>query len=250
MPLPTKNAAPLRENAQDIAYQQLREWIVEGPLEAGEVLRDLEIAELLGVSRTPVREALIRLAQEGLVEFARGRSTRVAQLRYERAPDLYRVGGELDGLAAELAAPHMHSDRIARMRDVLSQMAIESNMGKLKDLDEMFHGVYYECSGSEILVEHLEQINFELRRLERIAFRDATIRAEAYQEHTAIIDAFIDRDGLKARMAARENWMNSWQRIHQRIAIMLPAPQIAAAAVSGAQRGDQHAVEVLGGERR
>src|SRR5882757_400048 len=77
MPLPGTGRQPIRENAQDIAYDRLKEWIVNGPLEAGENIRDVEVASMLGVSRTPVREALIRLSQEGLVEIARGRSTRV-----------------------------------------------------------------------------------------------------------------------------------------------------------------------------
>lgn len=221
MPLPNKDRVLLRENAQDLAYQQLREWIVDGTLEAGEVVRDTEVAELLEVSRTPVREALIRLAQEGLIDFARGRATRVAPLRYERAPELYRVGAELDSVAAELAAPGIDAHHADQLHEVLRRMAAEADPSKLRSLDEEFHSVYYRCTGNSVLIEHLNQINFELARLERVAFHDAQIRAEAHHEHLAIIAALTSHDPQQARTAAWLNWMNSWERIHQRIATML-----------------------------
>ena len=234
MPLPNEERVSRRENAQDLAYQQLREWIVDGPLEAGEVVRDTEVAELLKVSRTPVREALIRLAQEGLVDFARGRATRVAPLRYERAPELYQVGAELDSLAADLATPHIGERHLEQMREILRRMAAETDLSRLRGMDEEFHGVYYECAGNSVLIDHLNQINFELARLERVAFRDAQIRAEAHREHLAIIDALADRDRERARLVAWQNWTNSWERIHSRIATMLTDRPVPAARQPGA----------------
>mgnify|MGYP001271787146 CR=1 FL=1 len=234
MPLPNKDRVSRRENAQDLAYQQLREWIVDGPLDAGEVVRDTEVAELLEVSRTPVREALIRLAQEGLIDFARGRGTRVAPLRYERAPELYQVGAELDGMAADLATPYIEEQHLEQMREVLRRMAAETDLSKLRGLDEEFHGVYYECAGNSVLIDHLTQINFELARLERVAFRDAQIRAEAHREHLAIIDALAGHDREQARLAAWLNWINSWERIHRRIATMLADRPVPAARQPGA----------------
>jgi DNA-binding GntR family transcriptional regulator len=217
MPLPTREDVRLRENAQDVAYEQIKGWIIDGPLEAGEVIRDVEVAQMLGVSRTPVREALIRLSQEGLVEFARGRSTRVAELEFARAPHLFSVGGELDGLAARYAAATLDATHLSRMRDLLAQMTAESEVARLQALDEQFHQVYYGASGNPVLVEVLEQINQELRRFERVAFRFPEIRAEAYDEHIAILQALAQRDGERASSAAVANWANSWARIHHRL---------------------------------
>lgn len=223
MPLPSRDRASTHENAQDVAYQQLREWIIDGPLEAGEAVRDVEIAQLLGVSRTPVREALIRLSQEGLIEFARGRGTRVAALRYERAPSLYRLGGELDGLAAELAAERLTDRELSEMRGILDQLAAERDPARLRLLDAELHGVYYRASGNQPLIEMMGQVQSELRRLENVAFQDAQIREEAHREHGAIIEALTARDAARAREAAKANWFNSWERIQARLSRMLAA---------------------------
>jgi DNA-binding GntR family transcriptional regulator len=211
LPLPTDRKVAALESARERAYQHLREWIIDGPLEAGEVVRDTQIAELLGVSRTPIREALIRLAQEGLVDLAHGR-TRVAQLHHDRAPQLYRVGAELDGLASELAATRVTEGQLTQMEDILRRMAIETDPSKLSRLDEEFHAVYYLAADNGVLAEHLEQINVELRRFERLAFKRTRFRAEAHTEHLAILEALKKQDSDLARKLALENWMKSWHR--------------------------------------
>jgi DNA-binding GntR family transcriptional regulator len=114
MPLPGPEAASSFANAQDLAYGAIRDWIFNGPLKPGEIIRDTDIANLLGISRTPVREAIIRLAQEGLIDVGKGRKTRVSIPDISRAPDLYRIGGTLDGLAAEWAMPKITQDDLRR----------------------------------------------------------------------------------------------------------------------------------------
>ena len=166
MPLPGRDRLPMRENAQDVAYLQLKDWIINGPLEAGETVRDVDVAEMLGVSRTPVREALIRLSQEGLIHIARGRSTRVAELAFDRAPHLYRVGGVLDAHAARCAIPLLTQRELDAMKAVLDEMETAQDVAQLQPLDEKFHDVYFEAAGNPVLRELMTQINQELRRLE------------------------------------------------------------------------------------
>src|SRR5262245_26705928 len=122
MPLPTTPDHRGSHRASDLAYEYLREWIVSGPLEPGEVVRDSEVAELLGVSRTPVREALIRLAHENLVTVARGRMTRVAPIDLERARHLFAIGGVLDSAAAAAAATEIDDDALDRLDELLEDM--------------------------------------------------------------------------------------------------------------------------------
>jgi DNA-binding GntR family transcriptional regulator len=213
MPLPSGDQAPTRANAQDIAYDHLKEWIVNGPLEPGENIRDVEVAAMLGVSRTPVREALIRLSQEGLVEIARGRSTQVAGLPFSRAVHLYNIGGVLDAYAAELGATRLDSDGLASMRKVLDEMAGLNDVAHVQMLDEQFHDQYYLAADNPVLTDFLEQVKVGLRRIERVAFRDAQIRSEAHLEHIEIMEALEARDPARARDAALRNWNNSWARI-------------------------------------
>src|SRR3954453_1417382 len=104
MPVPTKVIRLDRRPARHLVHEQFRAWIEEGVLEPGEVIRDAEIAEALGVSRTPVREALQMLERDGAVEMLPGRLTRVTALHPEDVALLYKPLAVLHGLAAELAA--------------------------------------------------------------------------------------------------------------------------------------------------
>src|SRR5579864_5094934 len=100
MPLPQCQTRLPRTLARDEAYEKLREWIIAGTLHPGETLRDQEIAERLGVSRTPVREALRRLDDEGFVETALNRWTRVAPLDLKKALEIYSVIEALEVFAS------------------------------------------------------------------------------------------------------------------------------------------------------
>jgi DNA-binding GntR family transcriptional regulator len=213
MTLPSSQAATTYLSAQEDAYQKLRTWIVHGPLQPGELLRDAEIAELLGVSRTPVREALIRLTQEGLVESARGRGTQVADLNLERAPHLYATGAVLDAYAAKAAAPLLTAEDLTALGDLLGEMERTTEPLELRTVDAQLHAIYYRRAGNLVLIELLRGIENELVRIERHAWGHQAVRLEAYEEHRTIIDALRERDGEAASRAAQRNWLRSWERI-------------------------------------
>ncbi|HEU5419311.1 MAG TPA: GntR family transcriptional regulator [Streptosporangiaceae bacterium] len=213
MPLPHTLPRPARVSARDTAYEQLRDWITLGPLEPGEPILDTEIAELLGMSRTPVREALLRLAQDGLVETFPGRQTRVAPLRLDRAPHLFAIGGALDALAAEQATPRLTAGELSGLAATLEQMGGPEKPQDLQTLDERFHAIYYQASGNQPLVDMLQGITLELRRFDRAGFRDLAIMAAANDEHAAILAAFRNRDDTAAARIARQNWVRSWARL-------------------------------------
>lgn len=213
MPLPRTAGPVARVSARETAYEYLRDWITLGPLEPGEPIRDVDVAALLGISRTPVREALLRLGQEGLIEAFPGHQTRVAPLKFERVPHLFAIGGVLDALAAEEAAPEMDETHCAEMEQLLTRMTREDDPRELQLLDERFHGVYYAVSGNAPLLKLLEEISLELRRFDREGFRSPAIMLAANDEHRAILHALQRRDGQVAAEAARRNWVASWERI-------------------------------------
>jgi DNA-binding GntR family transcriptional regulator len=217
MTLPSSQAATTYLSAQEDAYQKLRTWIVHGPLQPGELLRDAEIAELLGVSRTPVREALIRLTQEGLVESARGRGTQVADLNLERAPHLYATGAVLDAHAAKAAASLLTAEDLTALGDMLEEMERTTEPLELSTVDAQLHAVYYRRAGNLVLIELLRGIENELVRIERHAWGYQAVRLEAYEEHRTIIDALRERDGEAASRAAQRNWLRSWERIAEEL---------------------------------
>ncbi|MGF1523457.1 MAG: GntR family transcriptional regulator [Leptolyngbyaceae cyanobacterium] len=128
MPIPqtaTLNRVFLRDNV----HQSLLRWIIEGVLEPGEKLKDKELAAQLGVSRTPVREALRKLEDEGLVETAANRWTRVAPIALQDAERIYPIIQALETLALTLAFPKLSALNMCQMRDANHQLkaALSSN---------------------------------------------------------------------------------------------------------------------------
>lgn len=224
MPLPRTLPRQPRVSARDVAYEQLRDWITLGPLEPGEVILDTEIADLLGMSRTPVREAILRLAQDGLVETFPGRQTRVAPLRFDRAPHVFSIGGALDALAAEQATPRLTAGDFRRLDEALALMTQPEAPRDLQALDERFHGIYYEAADNPPLREMLRGVTLELRRFDRAGFRDPAIMTAANEEHRAILAAFRDRDPAAAANVARENWSRTWLRLEPAFGQQARAP--------------------------
>src|SRR3954470_4973157 len=123
MPVPEDTAALERDLLRDRAYSALRDAIVDGTLAPGERLRDHELCAWLGLSRTPVREALARLEGDGLVETAPQRFTRVAPLDRRAAQDAFPVVASLHALAAELAAPRLTHADLEGMREANQRFA-------------------------------------------------------------------------------------------------------------------------------
>src|SRR5262245_40338587 len=115
MPVPKRTGEAARTLLRDQAYVRLREAILDGTLEPGEQLKDAEIAEWLGLSRTPIREALARLEEYGLVETAPNRYTRVTPLDAGEARDAFTVVAALHYLAASLGAPRVEESDLAAM---------------------------------------------------------------------------------------------------------------------------------------
>src|SRR5919198_355630 len=116
MPVPEERAETARTLLRDQAYVRLRDAILDGTLEPGEQLRDAELAEWLGLSRTPIREALARLEGYGLVETSPNRYTRVAPLSGRDARDAFSVVAALHALAAVLSVGRISEDELAEMR--------------------------------------------------------------------------------------------------------------------------------------
>src|SRR4051794_6181512 len=124
MPVPATESAVLeRDLLRDRAYVAIRDAIVNGTLQPGEKLKDQQLQAWLGLSRTPVREALSRLEQDGLVETAPQRFTRVAPLDRRAARDAFPVIAALHALAAELAHPRLVAADVQRMDEANERFA-------------------------------------------------------------------------------------------------------------------------------
>lgn len=173
MPIPRSVSGLRRGLLRDDVYLRLRDAIVDGTFEPGEQLRDVELADWLGVSRTPVREALLRLGQAGLVQAAPGRSTRVSPLDAQAIRDAQAVVGAMHRLAVEEAFLALTSEDLAEMRRANARFAAALEAGDVDtamSADDDFHDVPVRVAGNQVIILVLEQFGPIVRRLERQRF--------------------------------------------------------------------------------
>jgi DNA-binding GntR family transcriptional regulator len=183
--------------ASDRAYALLRDEIVDGVLAAGTVLGEVEQSARLGVSRTPLREALSRLAADGLVAARSGRGVVVTDVPVERIVDLFEVRGALEEQAARLAA---------RRRDVAVFEALQAELRRAPELldahDPARHEYYAlvarldeaidEAVHNPYLVATLAGVRTHVARIRRLSHDDPERLREAAREHLMIVDAIVD----------------------------------------------------------
>lgn len=176
MPIPVSSPPPDRRLLRDDVYGRLRDAIIDGTFEPGEQLRDADLATWLGVSRTPVREALLRLGQTGLVVALPGRSTTVSTVDGRAVREARDVVAAMHELAVREAVPSLTADDLAQMRRAKSAFARAVEAGDVEAAlaaDDELHGVPVRVSGNRALTTVLEQFTPVLRRAERLRFASA-----------------------------------------------------------------------------
>lgn len=207
MPL-TRPRAGRPRSLRDYAYGELRDAIVSGELAPGERLRDPELEEWLGVSRTPIREAIARLELAGLVRTQRAKQTVVAPLDARAALAAQRVAAALHELAVREAVPQLTEADLDAMRAANETFAAALRAGDVDAAiraDDDFHGVAVLASANPLLPGLLEQVTPQLRRLERARFGSLAGRGSV-ADHERIISLCSAGLVEEAAVAARENW--------------------------------------------
>jgi DNA-binding GntR family transcriptional regulator len=207
MPIPNESLAP-RPLLRDDVHQRLRDAIVDGTLTPGERLRDQDLAAWLGVSRTPVREALLRLGQAGLVQAAPGRSTTVATLDARAIRDAQAVVAAMHRLAVEQAVPQLGPADLEAMAQANDRFADALRRGDAEAAvaaDDAFHAVAVRAAANTAIESVLDQFTPVLRRLERLRFGSLSGRASVAL-HARIIERCAAGDAAAAADVAHETW--------------------------------------------
>jgi DNA-binding GntR family transcriptional regulator len=190
----------------EYAYDQLRSRLRSGELRAGQRLREAELAKALDVSRTPVREALRRIAADGLIQVVAGRGLIVSEFDQQQVRELYALRGLLEGGAAMLAATYASAADLALMRNLLDRSA--SYTGSPLDtmrLNAQFHRAVHESARNRYLEQALAQMSDSLGLLVGTTFSEPGRATAALAEHYAILEALERRDGAMAERLAREH---------------------------------------------
>lgn len=191
-----KNAKSLEESV----FFALEEEILSGKLRRGETLTETALSQRLGVSRTPIRGALSRLGDEGLVEIHPNRGAVVVGIGDEELKDIYKIRIRLEGLASAEAAVRISESDLDRLRHSveLSEFYIaKRDTEHLKELDSEFHSIIYEASGNRLLCKTLSELhrNIQFYRKRSLALGDRLEKSVG--EHREILDA-IERGDAEA----------------------------------------------------
>ena len=198
----------------DFAHARVRELILTGELEPGAVINQALLAKQIGISTTPLREALRRLRQQGLVELDAHRDARVTELTAEEARDLLEVRRSLDPLAASLAAERRTRQDIAEMRaglEALEPLPADPAMAQLL-AHRRFHSAIYRASHNTKLVEVLDGLWDSADRYRRHGLqveRSAEERAAKAAEHALLFQAIVEGDAETAADVMRAHVQTS-----------------------------------------
>lgn len=190
--------------ASDRVYERVREDILDWRLEPGTVLGEVEQAERLGVSRTPVREALARLLADGLVESQGARGLVVSAAGVEDVEALFEVREALETQAAALAARRRDPAVFAALREEFAHAAellTDPRRSAYYDLVRRFDEAVDTAAGNAYLTGALRALRTHLVRIRRLSIDDGQRLAQAAAEHLLIVEAILDGDPDLARSA-------------------------------------------------
>jgi DNA-binding GntR family transcriptional regulator len=205
--------APLkRRRLVDEAARALREAILSGRFAAGARLRQTELADRLGISRTPIREALGRLQQEGLVQLLPGSGVRVTVLDLDEAAELYDLREALDGLAARLAAGRATQaslTRVGRPLERMRQCLEQQDANRWFSAHVAFHEEIFRASDNARLQSLLAVVRLSIQRFHPLLLKTPHRLEDAYREHRAIWEAIAAGDAARAERLARLHITNA-----------------------------------------
>lgn len=193
-------------------YDRIREDILNGIYKEQEELKEATLGEKMGVSRTPVREALRQLELEGLVEIIPNKGARVTGITKKDIEDIYQIRYLLEGLSARWATEHVTEEQLDKMEETLYLTdfhARKGNFPQVYELDSQFHELMYEASGSKMLNHILSDFHMYVTRIRKTSLSNVTRSKNSTEEHRAILEAIKERDADKAEQCAHEHVLST-----------------------------------------
>ncbi|MBO6179145.1 MAG: GntR family transcriptional regulator [Selenomonadaceae bacterium] len=211
-PVQLDSYEPLRE----VVSEALRKAIREGVLLPGERLMEIQLSEELGVSRTPVREAIRKLDQEGYVVMMPRRGAYVASITIRDINEIFEIRRALESLSSSLAAERISADELETLQRLLVEIGryIKSkDMEKIVETDIKFHDLLYQASRNARLVGIISNLREQLTRFRTLSMSYPGRLEETLKEHKAMVDAMAKGDAAAARKAAEKHMERSEQTL-------------------------------------
>lgn len=215
-PIVERRMSPMRDDA----YLAIRQAILSGQFMPGQRLRERELATVLGLSRTPVREAMRKLDLEGLVDKGEKGGLFVHEMSSEEAEELYAIRGRLEGLAARWTTLAMTAEAREQLQAQYDRMqeTLALSQAHLYDVAHFdFHTLIYRLTGRRLIEEHLRRFLEYHLRLVRVQVVTADRLEIAQAEHGLLLGAILQGDADLADRLAIEHVQKSYEAYHQRI---------------------------------
>lgn len=193
-------------------FHKIREGILSGKYAVNEELKEKNIGDELGVSRTPVREALRQLELEGLVSIIPNKGAYVVGLSQKDIRDIYEMRSLLEGLCAKWAAENITNEQLEELEEniFLSEFhAKKENWEQMVELDNRFHEILYLASGSKELKHVLTDYHQYVQRVRKITLGGSERVKKSTEEHKIIVQALRTHDPKKAQDAAKTHIRNT-----------------------------------------
>lgn len=191
----------------DQVYERLEKEILTGVYKRGEIITETALCENLGVSRTPVREALRRLEQDHIIESS-GKGMIVLGITSEDVRIIYEIRSLVEGLAAAACAKNATEQQIEEMKELVDLQEFyvtKKDSEKVKTMDSRFHEKLYQYSGSTIYYDTLMPLHTKVQKVRKRSVEDNSRAADSTMEHRKILDAIAAHDCEAARIAADEH---------------------------------------------
>ena len=203
----------------DQVFEKLENDIIQGVYPKGEILTELKLVEQLGVSRTPIREALRRLEQERLIADA-GKGSRVLGITEDDLLDIMNIRERIEGLAAYYATINMTDEGRAELSHIVDLQEFYFNKNDpdhLRQVDDEFHDAICRLSKRTVITDTLIPLHRKTRRFRRIAMEDRERTAKTTQEHRDIYEAIMAGDALLAKKLTKAHIANAKDHMLQNL---------------------------------
>ena len=197
-------------------FNKLREDILFGKYKNNEALKETNISSELGISRTPVREAMRQLELEGLVTIIPNKGAVVTGIDSKDIRDIYAIRSLIEGLCAKWTVENVEQSHIEQLEEIvfLSEFhASKGNYDQLFELDNRFHESLYEISNSRTLKHVLSDFHHYVQRVRKASLMTKERAYKSIEEHKAIVEAIKEKDGERAAKLTNEHVKNTAQNV-------------------------------------
>lgn len=199
----------------DQVFEKLENDIIIGVYPRGEILTELRLVEQLGVSRTPIREALRRLEQERLIKDS-GKGSVVLGITAEDLVDIMEIRQRIEGIAAAYATRNMTPEgleKLSRINELQDFYYEKKDLDRLREMDDMFHDAIYVLSGSTVFCDTLRPLHKKTQRFRRLSNDDSERLAASVQQHKQIYNAIAAGDAQLAQELITEHIASAKQHM-------------------------------------